>query len=98
MVETFKGGSMGGGINISPELLRSLPIPAMSENSKTKLIELSTQILTAKKSDPKADTSALENQIDQMVYKLYELTYDEVKVIDPEFSLSPEEYEAVSVE
>ena len=89
---------MGGGINISPELLRSLPIPAMSENSKTKLIELSTQILTAKKSDPKADTSALENQIDQMVYKLYELTYDEVKVIDPEFSLSPEEYEAVSVE
>ena len=89
---------MGGGINISPELLRSLPIPAMSENSKTKLIELSTQILTAKKSDPKADTSALENQIDQMVYKLYELTYDEVKVIDPEFSLSSEEYEAVSVE
>ena len=98
MVETFKGGSMGGGINISPELLRSLPIPAMSENSKTKLIELSTQTLTAKKSNPKADTSALENQIDQMVYKLYKLTYDEVKVIAPEFSLSPEEYEAVSVE
>ena len=39
-----------------------------------------------------------EKTIDQMVYKLYELTYDEVKVIDPEFSLSPEEYEAVSVE
>ena len=61
-------------------------------------IEKVDAILTSKKSDPKADTSALENQIDQMVYKLYKLTYDEVKVIDPEFSLSPEEYEAVSVE
>jgi hypothetical protein len=28
-----------------------------------------------------------------MVYKLYELTYDEVKIIDPEFELSREEYE-----
>lgn len=61
-------------------------------------IDLVDKILIAKNLDPKADTSALENQIDQMVYKLYELTYDEVKVVDPEFSLSPEEYEAVSVE
>jgi hypothetical protein len=28
-----------------------------------------------------------------MVYKLYQLTYDEVQVVDPEFSLSREEYE-----
>jgi hypothetical protein len=26
----------------------------------------------------------LEDQIDIMIYKLYELTYEEVKVIDPE--------------
>ena len=28
-----------------------------------------------------------------MVYKLYELTYDEVKVVDPKFPLIKEEYE-----
>ncbi len=32
-----------------------------------------------------------------MVYKLYELTYEEVKVIDPEFSLSEQEYETIKV-
>jgi hypothetical protein len=36
----------------------------------------------------------LEDQIDIMVYKLYEITYEEVKVIDPEIEkiISKEEY------
>jgi hypothetical protein len=28
-----------------------------------------------------------------MVYKLYELTYEEVKIVDPDFLMSKEEYE-----
>lgn len=40
------------------------------------------------------DTSVLEHQIDVMVYKLYELTYDEVLIIEPEFEISREEYES----
>ena len=36
-------------------------------------------------------------EIDIMVYKLYELTYDEVLVVEPEFSLSKQEYEAFTV-
>ena len=78
--------------------LSLLPIAPSMKSEKMQIIQLVEQILNAKISDPKADTSALENQIDQMVYKLYKLTYEEVKVIAPEFSLSPEEYEAVSVE
>jgi hypothetical protein len=31
-------------------------------------------------------------RIDRLVYALYGLTYDEVKIIDPEFGLSAEEY------
>ncbi len=31
-------------------------------------------------------------------FKHYDLTYDEVKVIDPDFRLTPEEYDAVEVE
>lgn len=37
-------------------------------------ITLVDQILTANKKDPKADTSAIEKQIDDMVYALYGLT------------------------
>ena len=47
----------------------------------------------------------LEYQIDLMVYKLYDLTYEEVKIVDAdfdkvlaEFSLSKEDYERMSVE
>ena len=31
-----------------------------------------------------------------MVYKLYELTYDEVKIVDPAFALTKGEYEYFS--
>jgi len=39
------------------------------------------------------DTTDLENRIDVMVYKLYDLTYEEVKTVDPEFWMSEEEYD-----
>ncbi len=33
-----------------------------------------------------------DEEIDLMVYKLYELTYDEVKIVDPEFAITKESY------
>lgn len=36
--------------------------------------------------------SALEKEIDIIVYKLYGLTYEEVKIVEPAFALSEEEY------
>jgi len=35
-----------------------------------------------KKQNPQADTSELECQIDQMVYKLYGLTEEEIKIME----------------
>jgi hypothetical protein len=49
-------------------------------------------------SDRHADTSELEKAIDRLVYKLYQLTYDEVKIIDPEFKLTEPEYTAIKIE
>jgi hypothetical protein len=56
------------------------------------LRSLATQILTQKQSNPTADTTSLEAEIDVLVYKLYGLTYAEVLVVDGEFGLSEEEY------
>ena len=36
----------------------------------------------AKKRDPEADTSALEQEIDQMVYELYGLTEEEITIVE----------------
>ncbi len=44
------------------------------------------------KPNKKVKVKEYEHQIDQMVYKLYDLTYDEVKIIDPLFEMSNQEY------
>ncbi len=70
-----------------------LPIPVISEKSQHLFIIKVDAILKAKAKS--ADTSKLEREIDDMVYKLYGLTYDEVKTIEPEYSsMSRDEYEA----
>jgi len=43
---------------------------------------LINQILSAKKQNPEAATSQLEKEIDQLVYKLYNLTEEEIKIIE----------------
>jgi hypothetical protein len=45
-------------------------------------ITLVDEILTAKQADPKADTSALESEIDRLVYELYGLTEEEIKIVE----------------
>jgi type II restriction/modification system DNA methylase subunit YeeA len=39
-------------------------------------------ILSAKKENPAADTSALEQQIDHLVYRLYNLTDEEIRIVE----------------
>ena len=46
------------------------------------IITLVDQILSAKKQNPEADTGHLEREIDHLVYKLYDLTDEEIKLIE----------------
>ena len=41
-------------------------------------------ILSAKKDIPAADTAALEQQIDCLVYRLYDLTEEEIRIVEGE--------------
>jgi len=73
-------------------------IPLVQPNKATnKIIKVLVNNILKLKSHDK-DTKALEQEIDNLVYKLYELTYDEVKVIDPAFGLNEAEYEAIKLE
>ena len=76
--------------------LSSLPMKIAKD--KSVFIKLVDKILTAKKGDRHADTSGLEKAINNLVYKLYQLTYEEVKIIDPEFELTEQEYTAIKIE
>ncbi len=46
-----------------------------------KLLDLD-KILSAKKQNPQADTSAWEREIDNLVYLLYELNEGEVRIVE----------------
>lgn len=64
------------------ETIESLPIKEVPEDEQKPFIEIIDQILAAKNKNPDADTSNLEDQIDQMVYKLYGLTPEEIKIVE----------------
>ena len=64
----------------------------MSDLQKQTINNIVENILNVKKVTPSADTSALEQQIDLLVYHLYGLTYDEVLIVDPYTQITKEEY------
>jgi len=59
-----------------------LPIKISSPEQEKEIEILVNQILAIKKQNPSYDTTDIENQIDQLIYQLYELTEDEIKIIE----------------
>ena len=81
--------------NVTSKEIAKFPI-LVNVNSISVITKLVKEILDLKQR--MFDTSALENQIDFLVYHLYGLTYDEVLIVDPKTPISREEYEAYNIE
>lgn len=87
----FEGLRMAGNyLPFSAPYLSCMCLPV--ELDSLDIEPLVTSIISAKRDDPMADTCEQEKSIDLMVYKLYGLTYEEVKVVDPETTIKEEEY------
>jgi hypothetical protein len=54
----------------------------LSDEKQLPFIKLVDKILTLKAKDTKADTLLIENELDNMVYKLYELTPEEIVIVE----------------
>ena len=68
---------------IKTKEFKALPIfNFKNQTDQVPFIEKVNQILTLKKEDPKADNSDLETEIDRMVYDLYELTEEEILIVE----------------
>ncbi len=61
---------------------KDFPIAEANNYEKEDIESLVNRILLAKKENPKADTSALEKEIDKLVYKLYNLTSEEIEIVE----------------
>ncbi|EPX2544333.1 DUF7149 domain-containing protein [Campylobacter coli] len=80
-----KGKMQGNNYQIDKEPLLNIPIvDTNSKNEKLadELINLVDEILKAKEQDKNANTQELENKINSLVYKLYNLTEEEIKIIE----------------
>ncbi|EIN7849055.1 class I SAM-dependent DNA methyltransferase [Campylobacter jejuni] len=80
-----KGKMQGNNYQIDKEPLLNIPIVTInSKNQKIadELINLVDEILKAKEQDKNANTSPLEEKINNMVYKIYNLTEEEIKTIE----------------
>jgi len=93
VISYFFNKLMRNGLHTLPNNVKKLPIPIILKQQQKPFITLVDKILSTKTQNPKADTTVLENQIDELVFKLYNLTYEEVKVIDKDFWLTKEEYD-----
>ena len=62
--------------------LEQLPVVKPTAEQSQQIAAIVDQILSTKKSNPNADTSSLEREIDSLVYELYGLTVEEIAIIE----------------
>ncbi|GAA6866191.1 hypothetical protein CHC126_11100 [Helicobacter pylori] len=85
--KNFCGGCILGksGYQYNKHALEKIPILKITpQNQKLahKITDCAKAILEAKEKDPKANTQELEKEIDALVYQLYNLTDEEIKIIE----------------
>lgn len=86
-------------IHLDGHYLKEIPIPSVQEEQQNKIAEKVSKILSITKQDNYIENINIQNRVREyeekinvMIYKLYELTYEEVLIIDKDFKLSEEEY------
>jgi adenine-specific DNA-methyltransferase len=93
----FKDKHLAGGyLAINKSTIEEFPLVAVSKQTQKRLSILSTHIHELVDNGKSIDK--YEREIDQIVYRLYNLSFDEVKKIDPEFPLSKKEFEAIKLD
>ena len=70
------------GIRWLAQNIVNIPIPSATNKQMRSMSSLVEQVLETKQFNPSADTSALESEIDHLVYQLYGLTDGEIKIVE----------------
>ncbi|WRA79251.1 class I SAM-dependent DNA methyltransferase [Helicobacter pylori] len=82
----YAGGGLGeSGYRYKKAFIERLPIPQITQKNQElaqKITDCAERILKAKEKDPKTNTQGLEKEIDALVYQLYNLTDEEIKIIE----------------
>lgn len=70
------------GWQITIPALEVIPIPCCGKEQQLEVCSLVKKAIEEKRTNPLVDTSILESEIDRLVYELYGLTEDEIKIVE----------------
>lgn len=76
----FRKTSTNNHVNIYE--LEQLPIPRATHEQQQTIMDIVDKIIQQKRANPYSDTSILEKEIDNLVYQLYNLTTEEIAIIE----------------
>ena len=77
-----RGKMQGTNYQIDKQPLLAIPLISPSAEQQTLMATLVDGILDAKHNNPDANVSDLENEIDNLVYALYDLTNEEIAIVE----------------
>ena len=74
---------LGDARTFKTNYLNPFPLPAsVDQDIENEISDLVIKVMEQKKLHEKTDTTDFENQIDQLVYELYGLTEEEIKIVE----------------
>jgi hypothetical protein len=69
-------------------MINDLPVPRIAVKDQNEIVSIVDRILDAKRRDAAVDTSALQRELDRLVYHLYGLTKDEIGMLEGRSSVA----------
>ena len=92
-VVAYGNADEGGRVKLDYNKMISIPIKQISEEKLKWFESKYEEINKSIKSDGKV--KQLENEVELELFKLYGMTYEEVKIVNPSLSITNVEYERV---
>lgn len=89
-----RGKMQGLNYQLDKEPLQQISIAVPEIEVQTRIGHLVDEIIERKSANANASIQDVENQIDIIVYHLYDLTYDEVLIVDSQTQITREQYES----
>jgi len=81
-VQKVVGSDEGGFIRLFTIHVEKFPLPTIASEKQKPIEKLVESILSAKQKNAEANVSAIEREINHLVYKLYDLTPEEIKIVE----------------
>jgi len=76
------GKKQGALLKLDKEPILHIPIPFDNNEIEMRIADKVQQIISLKQQNSQADTSAIEHDINLLIYALYGLTEDEIKIVE----------------